>query len=257
MSSFEKQTFFPLFGFLLVVFRQQKKKSLYVWNEVKSLRRNNHINPNLHFFKGLMRLVNTWLCLNNEPFHQLPIPLEVQAASAIAALSNDLLFDLLAAVSGPHSRSSSDGLGPVRNSSASVLLFSTYISSPSQCFCFSASVCPNLFKHYLSVAGNCAWAWSLWVFSLPFRQRECPLSICWYCVGFRRRLQSSLPWGNGSFPVACRLIDAASLRLCGVFTDALADGVRLRRWRWSGEQVDRVPQPHSCFLLCFPSPIWC
>lgn len=204
-----------------------------------------------------MKLVNTCLCLINEPLHQFPILLEVQATSAIAALSNDLLVELLAAVSGPHNRSTSDGLGPVTNSSASVLLFSSFISSPSQCFCFSASVCPNLFKHYLSVAGNCAWAWSLWVFSSSFRQRKCPLSICWYCVGFRRCLQSSLPCGNGRFPVARRLIDAASLRLCGVFTDALADGVRLRRSSWSGEQVDRVPQPHSCFPLCFSSSIWC
>lgn len=65
------------------------------------------------------------------------------------------------------------GLDPVRNSSASVLLFSSSISSLSQCFCFSASVCPNLFKHYLSVVGKCAWAWSCWVFSFLLRQREC------------------------------------------------------------------------------------
>lgn len=83
------------------------------------------------------------------------------------------------------------------------------------------------------------------------------VSICWYYVGFRCCLRSSFPWGNGSFLVARRLIDAASLCLCGVCTDALADGVRLRHWSWSGEQVDRVPQPHSCFPLCFPSAMRC
>lgn len=82
------------------------------------------------------------------------------------------------------------------------------------------------------------------------------VSICYY-VGFRRCLRLSFPWGNGSFPVARRLIDAASLCLCGVCTDALADGVRLRHWSWSSEQVERVPQPHSCFPLCFPSAIRC
>lgn len=118
-------------------------------------------------------------CSISELFHRLPILLEVQATSAISSPSNDFLTEPFAAVSGPHNHSSSDGLDPVRNSSASVLLFSSSISSLSQCFCFSASVCPNLFKHYLSMAGKCAWAWSCWVFSFLFRQRECKyLLLC-------------------------------------------------------------------------------
>lgn len=165
-----------------------------------------------------------------------------------------MIFSLSRLLRGPHNHSSSDGLDPVRNSSASVLLFSSSISSLSQCFCFSASVCPNLLKHYLSVAGKCAWAWSCYFLSYFDSEN---VSICWYYVGFRCCLRSSFPWGNGSFLVARRLIDAASLCLCGVCTDALADGVRLRHWSWSGEQVDRVPQPHSCFPLCFPPAVRC
>lgn len=46
-------------------------------------------------------------CSINELFHRLPILLEVQATSAIAAPSNDLLVEPFAAVSGPHNHSSS------------------------------------------------------------------------------------------------------------------------------------------------------
>lgn len=125
--------------------------------------------------------------------------------------------------------------------------FPSHLSSPWM-FCFSPSVCTNLLKHYLCVAGKCATAGeSLDIFL--FRQQKNALQEFGDIMsGFDTVSKVSL--GEWKLPRGtafdwCR----PCLLLCDVFTDAVADGVWYTHRSWSGEQLARVPQPRGGFTV--------
>lgn len=126
--------------------------------------------------------------------------------------------------------------------------FPFHLSSP-RLFRFSPSVCTNLLKHHLCVAGKCATAGeSLDIFLIVSTAKNALQEFVDIMSGSDTVSKVSL--GERKLPRGtafdwCRPF----LLLCDVFTDAVADGVRYTHRSWSGEQLARVPQPRVGFTL--------
>lgn len=116
-------------------------------------------------------------------------------------------------------------------------------------FCFSPSVCTNLLKHCLCVAGMCATAGeSLDILFIISTAENVLQEFVDIMSGFDTVSKVSLEeWKlpRGTAFDWCR----PCLLLCDVFTDAVADGVRYTHRSWSGEQLARVPQPYGGFTV--------
>lgn len=90
----------------------------------------------------------------------------------------------------------------------------------------------------------------LYLFISTLKMCHNPRLICWYFVVFRHCLQSFSQGGwKLELPVAWCLIDAASLQLCDVFTDAV-----VMEWDTPAEadlvsSWPRVPFSHSGFAV--------
>lgn len=126
--------------------------------------------------------------------------------------------------------------------------FPFHLASPWM-FCSSPSVCTNLLKHYLCVAGKCATAGeSVDIFFIISTAKNALQEFGDIMSGFNT--VSKVSPGEWKLPRStafdwCR----PSLLLCDVFTDAVADGVWYTHWSWSGEQLAHVPQPRGGFTV--------